>query len=99
MIPTGIEAVANTPFDFTTSHKIGERIVADKTQLKFGKGYDHNFVLDKGITAAPVLIATLKGDASVIAMDISTTETGIQFYGGNFMQGNHTLKSGAKDDI
>jgi aldose 1-epimerase len=55
--------------------------------------------LDKGITTAPELIATVKGDVSGIAMDISTTEPGIQFYGGNFMQGKHTLKSGAKDDF
>ncbi len=99
LIPTGIEAVANTPFDFTTSHKIGERIEADNVQLKYGKGYDHNYVLDKGITAAPELIATVKGDVSGIAMDISTTEPGIQFYGGNFMQSKHVLKSGAKDDF
>jgi aldose 1-epimerase len=99
LIPTGIEAVANTPFDFTTSHKIGERIEADNIQLKYGKGYDHNYLLDKGITAAPELIATVKGDVSGIAMDISTTEPGIQFYGGNFMQSKHILKSGAKDDF
>jgi len=99
LIPTGIEAVANTPFDFTKSHKIGERIEADHTQLKYGKGYDHNFVLDKGMTAAPELITTVKGDVSGIVMDISTTEPAIQFYGGNFMQSKHVLKSGAKDDF
>lgn len=99
LIPTGIETVANTPFDFTASHKIGERIETDNTQLKYGKGYDHNFVLDKGMTAAPELITTVKGDVSGIVMDISTTEPAIQFYGGNFMQSKHTLKSGAKDDF
>ena len=67
--------------------------------MKYGKGYDHNFVLDKGSTATPELITTVKGDISGIAMDILTTEPGIQFYGGNFMQSKHILKSGAKDDF
>jgi aldose 1-epimerase len=98
LIPTGIEAVANTPFDFTTIHKIGDRITADNVQLKYGEGYDHNFVLDKGITANAEEIATVVGDLTRIAMTISTTEPGIQFYGGNFMGGKNTLKNGAKDD-
>jgi len=47
MIPTGeIRPVAGTPFDFTTPHTIGERIGLDYEQLKLGRGYDHNFVLD-----------------------------------------------------
>lgn len=58
------------------------RVEIDNIQLKYGKGYDHNFVLDKGITAAPELIATVQGDVSGIIMDILTTEPGIQFYGG-----------------
>ena len=97
LIPMGIEPVANTPFDFTLAHRIGERIDADNVQLKYGKGYDHNFVSDKGITSSPELIATVKGDLSGISMDILTTEPGIQFYGGNFMEGKHTLKNGTKD--
>ncbi len=99
LIPTGIAPVANSPFDFTSSHKIGERIEADNTQLKYGKGYDHNFVLDKGLTATAEMIATAKGDLSGIEMEVLTTEPGLQFYGGNFMQSQHTLKSGAKDDF
>jgi aldose 1-epimerase len=98
LIPTGIEPVLNTPFDFTSAKKIGERIDADNVQLKYGKGYDHNYVLDKGMTAMPELIAVVKGDISGIAMEISTTEPGVQFYGGNFMQSLNTLKSGVKDD-
>ncbi|HPG12757.1 MAG TPA: aldose epimerase family protein, partial [Chitinophagaceae bacterium] len=82
LIPTGIEPVAGTPFDFTDFHKIGERVGADNTQLKYGGGYDHNYVLDKGITTDPELIATVKGDKSGIVMDILTTEPGVQLYGG-----------------
>lgn len=99
LIPTGIESVSGTPFDFTTFRKIGERVDDDHVQLKHGRGYDHNFVLDKGITANPELVATVKGDLSGIRMDIRTTEPGLQFYGGNFMQGKHTMKSGVQDDF
>lgn len=98
LIPLGIKPVSGTPFDFKTFHKIGERLETGDVQLKYGKGYDHNFILDKGITVEPGLAATVKGDLSGIEMEIYTTEPGIQFYGGNFMQGLHTLKSGAKDD-
>ncbi|MFM6976292.1 MAG: galactose-1-epimerase [Sphingobacteriaceae bacterium] len=99
LIPTGIETVKGTPFDFTAATKIGQRIDADHIQLKYGKGYDHNYVLDKGITAKPELIASVKADKSGIGMDIFTTEPGVQFYGGNFMNSLHTLKHGAKDDF
>lgn len=100
LIPTGkLEPVEGTPFDFTTFQKIGERVEADNVQLKYGKGYDHNFVLDKGITAEPELITTLKGDLSGIVMDIYTTEPAIQFYGGNFMESLHILKTGVKDEF
>lgn len=99
LIPTGIEAVANTPFDFTTAHTIGERIDADNVQLKYGKGYDHNFVADKGITTTPQPIVVVTGDKSGIKMEIMTTEPGVQFYGGNFMEGKHILKGGGKDNF
>lgn len=99
LIPTIISAVTGTPFDFTSFHKVGERVEADNMQLKYGKGYDHNFVLDKGSTTNPELIVTIKGDLSGIAMDILTTEPAVQFYGGNFMAAKHTLKSGTKDDF
>ncbi len=98
LIPLGVKSVSGTPFDFITFHKIGERLDSGDLQLKYGKGYDHNFILDKGITIEPGLAAIVKGDLSGINMEIFTTEPGIQFYGGNFMQGKNTLKSGAKDD-
>jgi aldose 1-epimerase len=98
LIPIGIKAVSGTPFDFIIFHKINERLDTGEVQIKYGKGYDHNFVLDKGITVEPGLAAIVKGDISGIVMEIYTTEPGIQFYGGNFMQGRNTLKNGAKDE-
>jgi len=100
LIPTGkVEAVANTPFDFRTPTAIGARVDNDNIQLKYGKGYDHNFVInrtagDKGLALA----ATVQGDLSGIVMNVYTEEPGIQFYGGNFMEGTNTLKNGKKDD-
>ena len=98
LIPTGkLEKVANTPFDFTTKHTIGERVKTENEQLKFGGGYDHNYALNaadqKGIRHA----ATISGDKSGVVMDIYTVEPGLQFYSGNFMQSKNTLKSGKKD--
>lgn len=98
LIPSGkLEAVAGTPFDFTAFHTIGERIGADNQQLKNGMGYDHNFALNttgKGLEKA----ATVVGDKSGIQMEVYTVEPGLQFYSGNFMKGQNTFKSGAKDD-
>lgn len=100
LIPTGkLENVAQTPFDFLEKHTIGERIEANNEQLKFGKGYDHNYVLNGTIKKGMNHAATITGDQSGISMDIYTVEPGIQFYSGNFMQGKNTFKSGAKDDF
>ena len=102
LIPTGkIESVAGTPFDFRDSVTIGSRINADNAQLKYGKGYDHNFVLPQleGDTKEGAIhVATVSGDKSGIIMRVFTTEPGIQFYGGNFMTGANLLKGGKKDD-
>jgi aldose 1-epimerase len=100
LIPIGIQPVANTPFDFTTSTAIGARINQNNEQLKNGKGYDHNYILngtkgDYGLTHA----ATVIGDKSGIVMDIYTQEPGLQFYSGNFMQSKNTLADGSKDDF
>lgn len=100
LIPTGkLENVAQTPFDFLEKHTIGERIEANNEQLKFGKGYDHNYVLNGTIKKGMNHAATITGDQSGISMDIYTREPGIQFYSGNFMQGKNVFKSGAKDDF
>src|SRR5213596_1816644 len=100
LIPTGkIESVANTPFDFRTPTAIGERINdTANIQLKYGKGYDHNFVLNKNSATGLNKAAEVAGDVSGILMDVYTKEPGIQFYGGNFMNGSHTIKGGKKDD-
>lgn len=94
-----IEAVENTPFDFKTATAIGKRLNDDNEQLLFGNGYDHNFVLNKGITLQPGLAAVAEGDKSGIVMEVYTTEPGLQFYGGNFMKGENIFKSGVKDEF
>jgi len=100
LIPNGkLVNVANTPFDFMEKHTIGERIEANDEQLKFGKGYDHNYVLIENKADKMNHAATITGDQSGITMDIYTSEPGIQFYSGNFMQSKNTFKSGAKDDF
>jgi aldose 1-epimerase len=97
LIPTGkIETVKGTPFDFSTPTAIGKRIGDDNQQLKNGKGYDHNFVLNKHDINTP--IATITGDKTGIKMEVFTEEPGIQFYSGNFMQSKNVMKRGLKDD-
>jgi len=98
LIPTGkIEPVANTPFDFREFHTIGSRINDDNQQLKNGKGYDHNFVLDSA-QKDPHTAAKVIGDKSGIEMTIDTDQPGLQFYSGNFMFGKNTFNNGSKDD-
>jgi len=102
LIPTGeLKDVKGTPFDFTQSHSIGERIDTENDQLKNGGGYDHNFVLNEPKKSAEndtmKHAATFTGDQSGIVMEVYTQEPGVQFYSGNFMQSKNTFKSGAKD--
>jgi len=100
LIPTGkLEPVAGTPFDFTKPETIGKRIEMNNTQLKYGKGYDHNFVLSTKNADGLNHAATITGDKSGIVMDIWTEEPGLQFYSGNFMQGKNTFKGGSKDNL
>ncbi|RYD78756.1 MAG: galactose mutarotase [Sphingobacteriales bacterium] len=100
LIPTGkIEKVSGTPFDFTKSKTIGAAIEDKNQQLTNGKGYDHNYVLNKTKAEGMFHAATVKGDKSGIIMDVYTQEPGLQFYSGNFMQSKNTFKTGAKDDF
>lgn len=100
LIPLGKHAdVKGTPFDFTTPETIGKRIEEPNDQLKAGKGYDHNYVLNGTEGLGMTHAATVKGDKSGIVMDIYTQEPGLQFYSGNFMQSKNVFKGGAKDDF
>jgi aldose 1-epimerase len=99
LIPTGkIEPVAGTPFDFRQPMTIGSRIDSPHTQLRYGKGYDHNFVLNPHKGGGLNLAATVLGDQSGIFLEVYTLEPGVQFYGGNFMAGTNPIKGGKKDD-
>lgn len=100
LIPTGIlETVQGSPFDFRVLTRIGNRIDEDHIQLKNGKGYDHNFVLNVPRSQKKKMAAIVEGDRSGIIMEVWTTEPGLQFYSGNFMQGKNTFKGGSKDDF
>jgi aldose 1-epimerase len=86
LIPTGkLQAVKNTPFDFTTAKAIGTNINDKDDQLNNGKGYDHNFALNKH--DATQSVATISSPETGIVMDIYTDEPGLQFYTGNFLTG------------
>jgi aldose 1-epimerase len=90
LIPTGaIDPVAGTPFDFRSFHAIGERIRESDPQLVIGRGYDHNWVLDRPSPTDTRMItaARLLDPSSGRLLTISTTEPGIQFYSGNFLDG------------
>ncbi|WNO76690.1 aldose epimerase family protein [Streptomyces sp. AM8-1-1] len=88
LIPTGALAkVAGTPFDYRRPKTVGEDIRVAHEQLLYGQGFDHNWVLDKGNTNVPQQIATLRDPASGRVLDIATTEPGLQFYSGNFLDG------------
>ncbi|MGE5402452.1 MAG: aldose epimerase family protein [Ignavibacteriales bacterium] len=94
LIPTGkLEPVKGTPFDFTTPHKIGERIDAGSEQLKFAGGYDHNWVLNKKGNE-PALAAAVYDPSSGRYLEVYTTQPGVQFYSGNFLDGSLKGKSG-----
>jgi len=94
LIPTGeLLPVKGTPMDFTRPTAIGARIGNDFEQLKFGGGYDHNWVLNKG-GRGMITAARLYEPTTGRAMEVRTTEPGIQFYSGNFLDGTITGKGG-----
>jgi aldose 1-epimerase len=94
LIPTGeLRPVAGTPFDFRKPMAIGARINGDDEQIKYGKGYDHNFVLNgQPDTLRHAVRVSEKTSGRV--MDVSTTEPGVQFYTGNFLDGTIKGKGG-----
>ncbi len=94
MIPTGeLAPVLGTPFDFTSFQAIGARVNLRHEQLTFGAGYDHNWVLDSQ-SGDLAFAASVHEPGSGRTMDVFTTEPGIQFYCGNFLDGSLTGKSG-----
>jgi aldose 1-epimerase len=93
-IPTGeLRSVARTPFDFRTSTAIGARINQDEEQLKFGNGYDHNFVVN-GRAGRLRQAAIVYEPTTGRVMEVWTTEPGVQLYTGNFLDGTLTGKAG-----
>jgi aldose 1-epimerase len=97
-IPTGeLVPVAGTPFDFTAPRAIGERIADDDEQLRFGLGYDHNYVLDRppGSEGALVPAARVTDPGSGRFLEVETTEPGLQLYSGNQLDGSLTGTGGA----
>ncbi|HEY9501902.1 MAG TPA: aldose epimerase family protein [Pyrinomonadaceae bacterium] len=93
-IPTGeLKAVAGTPFDFLKPNVIGKRINDQDQQLQYGAGYDHNFVVN-GKSGSLRSAATVYEPTSGRVLEVWTTEPGVQFYTGNFLDGTLTGKSG-----
>lgn len=96
LIPTGeLRPVHGTVFDFRKPRRVadGLRDGSDQ-QIAYGRGYDHNFALDKGVTARPELAARLEDPMSGRVLEVLTTEPGIQFYSGNFLNGTLVGKGG-----
>jgi aldose 1-epimerase len=87
LIPTGaIASVIGTPFDFRKATEIGARIDEDNEQLKLGKGYDHNFVLNRPGDLS-VMAAKVEEPSSGRVLEVYTDQPGVQFYTGNFLDG------------
>ncbi|MBN2201867.1 galactose mutarotase [bacterium] len=94
LIPTGeLKSVEGTPFDFRTPTAVGARIGAEDEQLRRGLGYDHNWVLN-GWDGSLQTVAELADPVSGRTMEVLTTEPGLQFYSGNFLDGTITGKGG-----
>jgi aldose 1-epimerase len=92
LIPTGeLASVAGTPFDFRTPTAIGARIDDKHQQIVLGRGYDHNFVLDGSGLRRVVRVVEPQGGRT---LEVSTTEPGLQFYTGNFLDGTVKGKGG-----
>ncbi|MCF7957525.1 MAG: galactose mutarotase [Phycisphaerae bacterium] len=95
LIPTGeLKAVVGTPFDFTSPHAIGERIGVLKEGVKNG-GYDHNFCLNNKAGSMALAVKVYEPKTGRV-MEVSTTEPGVQFYSGNFLDGTLVGKTGNK---
>ncbi len=95
LIPTGdFEPVENTPFDFRSPTLIGARINSDNQQIRFGLGYDINYVLKKSADQNTSLAASVFEPQSGRLLEVFTDQPGIQFYTGNFLDGKYPGKKG-----
>ena len=100
LIPTGtLMPVAGTPFDFRTPTAVGARIEDPHQQIKFGRGYDHTFVLDGARQAGVAHAARVTEPTTGRTLDIHTTEPGVQVYSGNFLEGRRSESAGAPTAI
>jgi aldose 1-epimerase len=94
LIPTGeLRPVKGTPFDFTTPTRIGARIDDNNEQLVLGHGYDHNFIINRKGDGLE-LAARAYEPTSGRVLEVFTTQPGVQFYTGNFLDGTVTGKHG-----
>ena len=99
LIPNGsIATVEGTPMDFRVPTVIGERVDSDFEQLVYGRGYDHNWVIDRTTADEPELAAVVYEPLLGRLLEVWTTEPGIQFYGGNFFDGSSKGKEGKSYD-
>lgn len=94
LIPQNMKSVEGTPFDFRRPTVIRARMQQADAQLQAAGGYDHCWVLDHGVAAQPGFAARLDDPASGRAMDVLTTQPGLQFYSGNFLDGRFTGAGG-----
>ena len=95
LIPTGeLTPVGNTPFDFRTPTPIGSRINSEDQQIRFGLGYDINYVLNKTAELSVSLAASVFEPESGRLLEVFTDQPGIQFYTGNFLDGKYPGKKG-----
>jgi len=94
LIPTGeMRSVVNTPFDLRKPTEVGAHIDANDEQLKFGKGYDHNWIINKPVGQL-VVAASVYEPTTGRALEVLSTEPGLQFYSGNFLDGTTVGKRG-----
>jgi aldose 1-epimerase len=95
LIPTGeLATFEGTPFDFRTPTAIGARIESKDPQMVLGGGYDHNWVIDQKAPGVLGPVLRVVEPKSGRTLEVSSTEPGLQFYTGNFLDGHHVGKSG-----
>ena len=95
-IPTGeVRDVTGTAFDFRQPRAVGERVrEAGEEQIRFGRGYDHNWIISREATAEPRMVARVEEPVSGRAMELWSDQPGLQFYSGNFLDGTSFGKAG-----